>query len=105
MEEKTNEKCCVCSAMAKCCCTKHKILHILVWVLVGLAIFTFGVAVGSKPGYYKNSRGDFGQFENKMDCMNQDCPMMQKGIKGNFEHNCMGAVKPVDTMITTGTVE
>ncbi len=103
MEEAKNEKCDVCSAMSKCCCAKHKIIHILVWVLVGLAILCTGVSIGAKTRHYKGGSENFGRFENKMGCQNTDCPMM-KGVRGeNGQGNCMGAVKSVDTTSTTAT--
>ena len=77
----------------------------MVWVLVGLALFCAGVGMGAKMGHFKDSRG-YGNFENKAGCCDSGCGMI-KGIRGgNGPGNCMGAVKPVTTSITTtGTIE
>lgn len=108
MEETKNEKCGICSALSKCCCTKHKIIHILIWVLVGLAIFCAGISIGARMGHFRGSPENFGRFENKMGCQNNGCPMMQ-GMRNNdgFNKNRINVVKPLDTVSTTatGTIE
>ena len=108
MEETKNEKCDVCNTLSKCCCAKHKIIHILVWILVGLAIFCAGISIGARTGHFKNNPERFGRFENKIGCQNADCPMLNNkdGIRPNFRQNCIGAIQPTSTTkIDTSTLE